>query len=323
MTSTLEWHNNEVAKPPVLDVDSEATRWLREQRDDVLRLLDEHGTVVLRSVDGLDEAMVRDAALAISSGLFVEKEAMTGRDQLAHGVYSPSIWPQTQQMCMHHELSYRLQFPGKMLFACIDPADSGGEIEVADGAAMLDVLPPDLVDRVEKEGWILARSFGDDMGLSVEDAFGSSSKADIESYCEQNKIDFRWTNDGGLQTRQRRPGVVYHQRTERRVWFNQLAFLSEWTLDLAVRDFLIDEFGADGLPFNTFFGNGEPLTSEIVSSIADAYTSLSASTPMQSGDITVVDNVRMAHGRAPFEGDRRLLVAMCDPVSLADVGPRR
>jgi alpha-ketoglutarate-dependent taurine dioxygenase len=38
----------------------------------------------------------------------------------------------------------------------------------------------------------------------------------------------------------------------------------------------------------------------------------------QAGDLMVVDNVRTAHGREPFEGPREVVVAMADAVHLAD-----
>ncbi|MFM9445922.1 TauD/TfdA family dioxygenase [Streptomyces acidiscabies] len=38
----------------------------------------------------------------------------------------------------------------------------------------------------------------------------------------------------------------------------------------------------------------------------------------QRGDIMLVDNIRVAHGREPFQGDREVLVAMGDPVERKD-----
>ena len=35
--------------------------------------------------------------------------------------------------------------------------------------------------------------------------------------------------------------------------------------------------------------------------------------------VLLVDNVRTAHGREPFEGSREVLVAMADAVDLADL----
>ena len=68
-----------------------------------------------------------------------------------HGSQWPQ-WPPNQPMCMHHELSYRLDFPGLMQFACLSAPTQGGATGVADAAAVLDALPGPLVERLEREG---------------------------------------------------------------------------------------------------------------------------------------------------------------------------
>ena len=50
----------------------------------------------------------------------IEKEAFARRQAYSDGVYSSATWPPNQPMCMHHELSYRLEVPSLMLFACLD-----------------------------------------------------------------------------------------------------------------------------------------------------------------------------------------------------------
>ena len=77
-------------------------------------------------------------------------------------------------------------------------------------------------------------------------------------------IEFEWQPDGGLRTRQRRSAVVRHPVTGQRCWFNQIAFLNEWTIDPEVREYLVDVYGADGLPFNTRFGDGDPIGEDVV-----------------------------------------------------------
>lgn len=316
--------SDRAGEPVVLDMtEVDSMAWLTAHSVEVLDLVRTHGALVLRSFDIADGAALRDVAMTMSLDLFEEKEAIASRNRYANGVYSPSAWPARQQMCMHQELSYRLQFPGLMAFACMEEATSGGAIATADGSEMLDCLPRDLVARVEKQGWILSRCYSDDIGQSIEQAFGTSDRAEVDAYCQENMIQCRWTDDGALHTRQRRPGVVYHQHTGRRSWFNQLSFLSEWTLVPEVRDFLIDEYGAQSLPFNTYFGDGEPLTPDTVATINEAYESITVSSPMRKGDLTLVDNVRSAHGRSSYEGERQVLVALCDPVKLSEVGPRR
>lgn len=51
-----------------------------------------------------------------------------------------------------------------------------------------------------------------------------------------------------------------HPDSGERCWFNQIAFLNEWTMEPEVREFLTQEFGPEGLPFNTFLGDGTPST---------------------------------------------------------------
>ena len=79
--------------------------------------------------------------------------------------------------------------------------------------------------------------------------------------------------------------------------------------------------GADGLPFNTLYGNGDPIGEDIVELLNEVYDANTSREPWQAGDLLLVDNVRTAHSREAFEGPREVLVGMADPVRLADCGP--
>jgi len=217
---------------------------------------------------------------------------------------------------MHHELSYTLEPPGLMLFACLVPAKEGGATPVADSPAVLNALPADLIERFERLGWLLIRNYNDDIGASLAEAFGTDDHHTIESYCRAHAIEFEWLGDGALRTRQHRSAVVRHPLTGQRCWFNQIAFLNEWTIDPEVREYLVDTYGEDGLPFNTRFGNGDAISTDLVQAINGTYEANTARERWQAGDLMLVDNVRTAHGREPFEGPRELLVAMADAVQL-------
>ena len=222
---------------------------------------------------------------------------------------------------MHHELSYALEFPGLMLFACLTAPASGGATGVADAAAVLAALPAGLVARFEREGWLLTRNFNDDIGASVADAFGTDDRGAVEGYCRANGIEFEWQPDGGLRTRQHRSAVVRHPVTGQRCWFNQIAFLNERTIDPEVREYLVDIYGEDGLPFNTRFGHGDPVGEDVVQLLNEVYEEHTVCEPWQTGDLLLVDNVRTAHSREPYQGPREVLVAMADAVRLADCAP--
>jgi alpha-ketoglutarate-dependent taurine dioxygenase len=253
--------------------------------------------------------------------LMTEVEAFAPRRRHAPGVYSSSRWPPNQPMCMHHELSYTLEPPSLMLFACLVAPAGGGATPVADSPTVLEALPDDLVERFERLGWLLTRNYNEDIGASFADAFGTDDRGAVEGYCRANAIKFEWQPDGALRTWQRRRAVVRHPLTGRRCWFNQIAFLSEWTMDPEVREYLVDVYGEDGLPFNTRFGDGDPIGADVVQTINAVYDAHTVRERWEAGDLLLVDNIRTAHGREPFEGPREVVVAMADAVHLADRSP--
>ncbi len=250
-----------------------------------------------------------------------DREAFAPRQVRGPGLYSSSTWPANQPMCMHHELSYRLEFPGLMLFACLSAPGQGGATAVADAERVLEALPAALTERFEREGWLLTRSYNDEIGASLTESFGTEDHAAIERYCRDHAIDFTWEPDGSLRTRQRRDAVVRHPLTGRRCWFNQIAFLNEWTLAPEVREYLVDVYGEDGLPFNTRFGDGSPIGEDVVQLVNATYEDHTRREPWQAGDMLLVDNVRTAHSREAFTGDREVLVAMAEPQRAADRRP--
>ena len=298
-----------------------ASDWAAGHRDALRAVVAEHGCVLVRGL-GLHEAAGAGAVFQqLATGLMTEKEAFASRRAYPGGVYSSSKWPASQPMCMHHELSYTLEFPGLLLFACLAAATDGGATAVADSPAVLDALPTELIKRFEREGWLLTRNYNEDIGASVAEAFGTDDRGAVESYCHANAIEFEWQPDGGLRTRQHRSAVVHHPLTGQRCWFNQIAFLNERTIDPEVREYLVDVYGADGLPFNTRFGNGDPIGEDIVQLLNEVYEANTAREPWQAGDLLLVDNIRTAHSREPYDGPREVLVAMADAVRLADCSP--
>jgi alpha-ketoglutarate-dependent taurine dioxygenase len=310
-------------KPPLLRAEAtgDAAGWVAGHRDALRAVVAERGSVLVRGL-GLRDAVETGAVFQqLATGLMTEMEAFASRRTYAHGVYSSSKWPASQQMCMHHELSYMLEFPGLMLFACLSAPTGGGATGVADSPTVLHALPAELVARFEREGWLLIRNYNDEIGASVAEAFGTDDRDAVESYCRANAIEFEWQPDGSLRTRQRRSAVVHHPLTGQRCWFNQIAFLNEWTIDPEVREYLVDLYGEDGLPFTTRFGNGDPVGEDVVQLLNEVYEANTMREPWQAGDLLLVDNIRTAHSREPYEGAREVLAGLADAVRLADCSP--
>ena len=310
-------------KPPIVRAEAtgDPSGWAAEHRDGLRVVVAEYGAVLVRGLGLRDAAGTAAVFRRLATTLMTEREAFAARQVYADGVYSSATWPANQPMCMHHELSYRLEVPSLLLFACLGAPTSGGATAVSDSPTVLDALPKDLTERFDRAGWILTRSYNDEIGATLEEAFGTEDRTAVESYCRGNAIWFAWQPDGELRTRQRRRAVVRHPVTGQRCFFNQVAFLNEWTIDPEVREYLVEMYSADGLPFNTRFGTGEPLTEEIVELINTVYEAHTVREPWQVGDLMLVDNIRTAHSREAYQGPREILVGMAEPVRLADAWP--
>jgi alpha-ketoglutarate-dependent taurine dioxygenase len=312
-------------RTPLLHVDptADAPGWAAQHRDGLRAAVAQHGAVLVRGLGLRDATDVGAVFRGLGTGLMAEREAFAPRQAYAEGVYSSTKWPANQPMCMHHELSYTLEVPSLMLFACLTPPTAGGVTGVADSTAVMNALPPDLVQRFAREGWMLVRNYNDEIGASWEEAFGTADRGAVEAYCRANAIEFEWQPDDGLRTRQRRYAVVGHPVTGQACWFNQIAFLNEWTMDPDVHEYLVEMYGADGLPFTTCFGGGDAVGEDVVELLNQVYDANTLREPWQAGDLMLVDNMRMAHSREPYEGEREVLVGMSTPLRIPVPGSGR
>ncbi|MFE9701941.1 amino acid adenylation domain-containing protein [Streptomyces sp. NPDC005930] len=307
-------------RPAVLTLDgpppADPAEWAARHAGRVRATVAEHGALLVRGLGLADPETVGRVGRALLHEVMTEREGFAPRRRLADGVYTSSEWPVDQPMCMHHELSYAREVPGTLLFACLTAPESGGVTGVSDSADVLAALPAGLVARFETEGWLVDRNYTETVGVGLADAFGTDDPAAVEAYCAERGIELRRQPNGDLRTRQRAAAVLTHPVTGRRGWFNQIAFLNEWTLDPVIREYLTFEFGAEGLPFNSRYGEGAGLDEDTVLTINAVYEKHTLREPWRDGDLLVVDNLRMAHSREPYEGERRVAVVLGDPVTV-------
>ncbi|MDV9193279.1 TauD/TfdA family dioxygenase [Streptomyces sp. SR27] len=310
-----------VVHTPAFDSMAEAAAWLDSRRDDVQAELHRSGAVLLRGLpvtDAADFARARDALIRERAGY---KEKATPRTDFGEGVFSSTDLPAVQPIRLHNENSYTLDFPGVLLFGCVTAPAEGGATTVGDMREALRLLPPELAERFARAGWLLVRNYSELAGLPWYKTFATEDRSVAEAYCRENTVGYEWLDDDSMRTTQRRSAIVTHPVTGEKVWFNHFAFWNSRTLDEDVREVLLDTYGEDGLPFSTYLGDGTALTDAEVDTINDVYDRVTVRETWQRGDLMLVDNILCAHGREAYAGDRKILVAMGEPVALADCRP--
>lgn len=272
------------------------------------------GALLFRGVDIDNVASFETVMDAIASKFMAYVDGNSPRTKLSSKVYTSTEYDPAQPITMHNELSYSYKWPAKIFFCCTIPAESGGETPIADCRKILTVMNPDLVEEIERKKIVYIRNLhgGAGLGPSWQDTFETTSKAEVENFCTTANIKYQWKADGGLKLLQPSDGIIRHQITGEKVWFNQIDQFhpSHLNQELYETLMLMYDQQEEELPMYVSFGDGSKITTAIVHEIAAAMKKTAVATPWRKGDLLMLDNVLTCHGRTPFKGNRKVLVSM-------------
>lgn len=306
-----------VIRPNVPELD--VCAWVRNNRELVETELTRHGAILFRGFALSSTEDFERFVESLSLELMKYMESSTPRLKVSDKVYTSTEFPADQTIALHSELSAATTFPMKVVFFCHTPAEQGGETPIADVRKVLQQIPSDIRQTFAEKGWLLVRNYGDGFGLTWQDAFHTTDRADVERYCTENDIQCEWKDGDRLRTRQVRPAIATHPRTGEQVWFNHMAFWHVANLEPTVRDLLLGELGEENLPYHTYYGDGTRIEAEVANAVRDAYLQEKVVFAWQKGDVIVIDNMLVAHGRQPYAGPRKILTALGEPYTRTDL----
>jgi alpha-ketoglutarate-dependent taurine dioxygenase len=108
--------------------------------------------------------------------------------------------------------------------------------------------------------------------------------------------------------------VRIHPQTGEDVFFNQVLLHHPAALPSATRAALLEHYSEDSLPRLVTFGDGTAIPDEMIAYLISSFEARARRFSWEPYDILMLDNMRVAHGRDPFVGPRKILVAMADMV---------
>ncbi|MFC9735362.1 TauD/TfdA family dioxygenase [Streptomyces roseolus] len=235
------------------------------------------------------------------------------RTKVGHNVYTSTEYPAEFTISMHSEMSYAAQWPARLLFYCERAADSGGATPVVDNAAWYRALDQEVRDAFA-DGLRYTQNLhgGRGLGKSWQDTFETEDRSEVEEYLSRTGATWQWNARNGLRVSHVRPATIEHPVTGERLWFNQSDQWHPATLGDEAAAALMEMLPPEELPQSVAFADGSPIPAEHVRQVRDRGLEHAVDNDWRPGDLMLVDNVRAAHGRRPFTGDRRILVAMSD-----------
>lgn len=307
--------------PAVFRSRADLSTWAwRAQRAHIADLLTRHGALLLRGSGITCESAFESFARALFERPIAYWDRATPRTQVSGCVYTATDYPPEHDIFLHNEGSFANTWPTKLAFLCVEPARRGGETPIADIRRVYARIPERIRSRFAEAGVRYVRNFGHRLfGLSWQETFQTTDRAELERSCRAAGIQLEWLDESRLRTSQTRPAQLRHPRTGEMVWFNHAAALHVTTLDTRVRNTLERIFGQEFLPQNTYFGDGTAIEPETLDAIRVAYEREAVTFDWQAGDVLLLDNLLVAHGRRPFAGPRKVWVAMGDPMQWTDV----
>lgn len=286
--------------------------WLQDHRQTWEPALYESGALLFRGFEIDQPAALRRCIVATSRQWASYREQATPRTEVGDNIFTSTEYPAGEVIALHNENSHCSSWPLKLYFCCVTPARTGGETPLADCRDVLAAIPAAIRDEFRERGWRYRRHFGL-LGFPWQEVFESGNRDQVEHYCRENTMDVDWGPDDSLTVTYVRPAIRTHPVTGEQVWFNHGLFFNPFSMVPELREALLDAAGVEGLPYNTSYGDGETVPESVLEEIAQAYRAHTRNFGWQQGDVLVVDNMLVAHGRQPFTGERQVLVGMADP----------
>jgi alpha-ketoglutarate-dependent taurine dioxygenase len=278
------------------------------------RTLASAGAVLYRGFAPISGEELDALVRSLSSAPYRNDEESSPRNHVYGNVYTSTNYRSEMDIFPHNENSYKKEIPTKLFFYCVHPGSEGGATPIVDCRKVLNRIDHAVRRRFEARRWMYVRNYTAGIGVPWQEAFNTQSRDEVEAYCRSQDIQFEWHGDESLKTWQIRDPIVRHPVSGDAAWFNHATFFNIETLDADLRASLREMFGDDGLPHNTYYGDGGPIEPEVVHMLQQAYLAEALPVAWESGDLLIVDNLITAHARKPFKGERRIYLAQADPV---------
>jgi len=296
--------------------------WIKANKDSLLKQLEESGALwfqgmeLMKTKPGFQKfyelldldpcqdplASVGARAVVDKKGAMYEAVNKPSRAKFFVGMHNESTFKRTNRLGA---------------FVCFKPADTGGEFLLLDGQKVLAQMDPAVRQRMYERGvrfsnaelpfFDFLRSAGPlkEVLKPVFQAVGSAAvaaKIDME-------LELKWDENekDGLRLQAFSPTqspINRHPTTGEPAWFCNVHSHSRYLRDRRDGE-LAETTGASKLNVtDMFYGDGTPIPAADLEHIDELTMKNLVYVPMKKGDVVLVDNYQVMHGRDVFTGER-------------------
>jgi len=290
--------------------------WLENNRMTFRELFDNHGSLLFRNFNIREVEQFSKVSEYLIDDLVTDNGEHRAIND-SGTVQTPVEYSKSHKLLWHNENTFNALWPSKILFGCHTPSDEGGETPLVDCNAIYEAIPKNMVDKFAKYGVMYVRNYGceDGVGLGWKTVFSTDSRSVVEEKCREQNIQFEWKPNDRLVTYSIRPAFIKHPISGKFCWVAQIQHWHHSCLDKATRTSLETIHETEDFPRNCFIGNGEVIEDEFVINLLKVYEDIEFVFQWQKGDVLILDNRSIAHGRNEYIGERFLMVSIGDLTS--------
>ena len=278
-------------------------------------LINLYGFVVFRGYDVTSDQEFHDfiECFGLPNFTYAESFSNAVRRNRTTRVFTANEAPPEIEIFLHHEMAQTLVFPGQLFFFCEQAPTDGGATPIGRSdltLAALEKARPDFVAKLRNLGVRYRNAMPDSadlasgQGRSWRDTLNVTDWKQAEQRLIDLRYNFRWLDDGGISVQTPPLLAVDEFGRGKDVFFNQIvAAAAGWTND-----------ENDEEP-RLCFGDYSRIEQDDLDAAITACYEHTVDLEWQTGDIALLDNLKVMHGRRPFSGSRSILASLCTPIS--------
>jgi len=227
--------------------------------------------------------------------------------------------PKELTIQFHNEMAYAAEFPKYVTFAMVKQANVDGTTTLADNMLVQQKLSASLLKKFHELGVQYIRFLHDESEKSAPDFYNSwqgafqTSSMDVALQNGNNRTNFsilKKHDDRRLRHILWCP--VFHQHpTLGELFFNSVLNRHGSWMD---GHSFFGKLPNSERPYHCTWGDGSEFNDEELAEIRTAYSESTEYIRLNPGDVLVLDNLRVVHGRTPYRGSRLLGLLLSDMV---------
>lgn len=284
--------------------------WVDANRETLSAQLSAHGAILLRGFGIKSDQDFDQLIQAFAWPNFTYADSLSNavRHNRTERVFTANEAPADVSIFLHHEMAQTPVFPSRLLFYCEQAADAGGATPICRSDILLERLleqAPEFVAKCIAKGVRYSQTMPlqDDLGSGQGRSWGSTLSAQTQPEAEAKLTNlgytWSWQADRSLSVTTPVLPAVRQLSDGRSVFFNQLiAAFRGW------------KDARNSGEKSISFGDGTAIQHADMAVAIELADELSFDIPWQTGDVALVDNFLVMHGRRPFQGTRKVLASL-------------